>query len=70
MNRKALLESAKELARVAVFGAVSAALAWATTKVGNLDPNSAYAVAGTLVLRIADKYVHASPAPAKGLLPF
>lgn len=71
INWTAILAGLKELARVAVFGAISAALAWGTTQVGNLDPSSAYAVAGTLVLRFLDKYVHANQdIPAKGLLPF
>jgi hypothetical protein len=71
VNWKAIAEAAKELARVAVLGAVSAAISWGTTKLAGLDPNSAYAIAGTLLLRFLDKYLHVNQdVPVKGLLPF
>lgn len=70
MNKDALIEALKELARVAFLGAVSAGLAWLTTQVGNLDPNSTYAIVGTLVLKVIDKYVHkADNIPVKGISP-
>lgn len=63
-------EAIKELARVVILAAVTAAVGWLSQKVGHLDPSSAYYVVGTLVLRLVDKYVHANPnINAKGILP-
>lgn len=71
MNRKAVIETIKEIVRLAVFGAVSAVLSYLATQVASLPPDSAYALAGTLVLRAADKYIHVSPkTDTKGLVPF
>lgn len=71
MNQKAIEETVREVLRIAVLGAVAGLVSWATTKVAGLDPNSVYAIVGTIVLRAADKYVHANPTNGKqGILPF
>lgn len=71
MNKSALLEAGKEVARLAILGALSAVLAWATTQIGSLDPNSVYALVGTVVLRAIDRYIHKNDdIQAKGLVGF
>lgn len=71
MNKKAIQEATKELLRIAFFGALASVLSWVTTKVANLDPNSSYALIATIVLRIADKFVHENKdINANGLAPF
>ena len=71
MDRKAIVEAIREVLRLAVFGALAAVVSWGLTQVANLDPNSVYAIVGTLVLRAADRYVHANSTTTKtGLLPF
>lgn len=71
INKQAIMEALKEIGRLAFFGALSAVLAWATTQIAGLDPNSVYAIAGTLVLRFLDKWVHENDnVQAKGLAPF
>lgn len=70
-TRAAVIETTKELARIALFGAISAVLSYLTTKVGNLPPDSAYTLIGTLLLRAADKYVHShADIAANGIAPF
>ena len=69
VNKQAIVEAAKELARIAFLGALSAVLAWATTKVAGLDPSSVYAVVGTIVLRTVDRFVHESSSKFKGVSP-
>lgn len=61
MDRKAVLESIKEVLRLAFFAAVAAAVAWVTTKLSTLDPSSTWVIVGTVVLRLVDKYIHVSP---------
>lgn len=71
MDKQAIIEAVKELARIAFFGAIAAVLSWATTKIANIDPNSVYAVVGTIVLRVVDKWVHENEnVKAGGLAPF
>lgn len=66
MNKKALLEAAKELGRVLLF----AAIGWGIGYVTSLPENTTTAVV-LLVLRAADKYVHENPnIEAKGVAPF
>lgn len=57
-TKKAIIESAKEVLRIAFFGAVTAVLGYASTKVASLDPSSAYYIVGTILLRAIDKYIH------------
>ncbi len=62
---KAFLEALKEFARLAVFAAISAGIAY----FGNLD--TTWAVVITAAFRTLDKYVHENPnIPFKGILPF
>jgi hypothetical protein len=71
MNKTAVIATIKELVRLAIFGAVSGIIVFATHKLSSLDPNSAYAVAGTFILQGADKYVHKNEnIQANGILPF
>jgi hypothetical protein len=71
MNKKAIIEAVKEIARLAVFGAIGAVLTWATSKVGSFDPTSIQYLVVTAVIRFVDKWVHANEnIKAKGLLPF
>lgn len=71
MNKNAILEGLKEVARLALFAAISAVVAWATDKMSGLDPTSAYVAVGTVVLRFADKWIHENKnVDAKGIAPF
>lgn len=71
LNKQALIELIKEGLRIALFAAISAVLSWATTQIADLPPDSVYAVVGTLILRLVDKYVHENKeVKAKGLAPF
>jgi hypothetical protein len=70
-HKTAMIEMLKEVGRLAFFGALSAVLTWATVKVSNLPPNGLYAIALTVILRAADKYVHYNEnMKANGLAPF
>lgn len=71
MNKQALLETVKEVARIAVFGALAALVTWLTSKVATFDPTTVQYIIGTVILRAADKYIHNDPTTkAKGILPF
>ncbi len=71
IDKKAILEAVKEAGRLALFGAISAVLAYVTGMVQTLDPASAQAVIGLLILKFADKYVHKSKnIDANGIAPF
>lgn len=71
MNKQAIIEAIKEVARLAFFAAISAVIAWATTKLAKLDPNSVYVIVGTVILRAADRYVHKDDGlKVNGLAPF
>lgn len=70
MNKQAILESVKEVARLAFFAALTAIVGWASQKVAGLDPTSIHYVIGTLLLRFVDKYVHKSDMKANGIAPF
>jgi hypothetical protein len=71
MNKPAIIKTVKELLRIAALGALAALVSYLTTKVASLPPNSAYALAGTLVLRLVDKYVHSNEnISASGIVPF
>lgn len=71
MDKKAVWEAVKEVARLAFFAAAAAVVAWATTKLTALDPNSTFVVIGTAVLRFVDKWIHESEnTKANGLAPF
>ena len=58
MNKQALLEAAKEAARLAFLAALSAVILYAGEFVNALDPTSLQYVIGTGVLRVIDRYVH------------
>lgn len=71
MNTKAITEAIKEAGRLAFFAAVSALVAYATTKLSTLDPTSVYVVVGTVLLRVVDKYIHSNEnISATGIAPF
>lgn len=66
----ALIEAAKEGFRIALFAGLSALVAWGTTQLNLLDPNSTFVVIGTVVLRLADKFLHEDDTTdLKGLSP-
>lgn len=58
IDKKALLEGAKEVGRVVFFGAVSALALYVTSQLANFDPTSVQFVVLTVVGRFLDKYVH------------
>ena len=71
IDRVAVKEMLKEVARIAFLAAVTAVLGWVGQQVANLDPSSTYYIVGTLVLRALDKYVHnASNLKSGGIAPF
>lgn len=71
MNKEAIIAAAKELGRVVLFAAITAAIGWFTQLVTTLDPGSTYYIVGTVLLRLVDKYVHANPnINAQGVAPF
>ena len=65
MDKKALLETIKEIARIALFGAVGALVAWLT----ELEPTATVTIA-LVVLRSLDKYLHKSGTLNRGLSGF
>lgn len=68
---KAAIKAAKELACIAILGALSSLLSYGATQLGGLDPTSVYAIVLTVVLKIGDKYIHENEAiPVKGIVPF
>lgn len=71
MNKTAILEAVKEVARLAFFTAISAVVAWATAKLSSLDPSSSFVIIGTVVLRFVDKWLHTNDnVSATGIAPF
>lgn len=71
INATAIWEAVKEVLRLALFAAVSAGVAWATTKLTALDPTNVYVIVGTIVLRFVDKWIHENEnVKANGLAPF
>lgn len=70
VNKPAFKEALKEVARIALFAAVTAVVGWAGEQLAGLDPSSTFYIVGTLVLRMVDKYIHKLDSPAKGIAPF
>ena len=71
MNKEAILEAVKEVARLALFAALTAAVAWATERLSGLDPSSTFYIIGTVVLRFVDKFLHSNEdISATGISPF
>lgn len=69
--KTASMEMAKEAGRIALFAAATALLGYFAQAITSLDPNSLYYVLGTVVLRLADKYIHEKQSiNANGLAPF
>lgn len=60
MDMKAIVSMIKEGLRIAFFAGVSALVAWATTKLSSANPTSTFVIAGTIVLKLIDQYVHKS----------
>ena len=56
-SKDALIEMGKELLRIAIFGAVSAVLAFLLDKFAGL-PQTEVVMIGTVLLRAVDKYLH------------
>lgn len=70
-NKKAIIEALKELARLALFGALSAVVLWLGDAVNALDPTSLQFMIGTALWRIADKFVHENKnIDRQGIAPF
>lgn len=66
MNRKALLEAAKELGRVLLFAAIGWGIAYLTSL-----PESSTTLVALFVLKSLDKFVHENPnIKANGVAPF
>ena len=70
MNKQAIIEAVKEVARIMLFAALTALVGWIGTKITEFDPTSLYYVIGTVVLRALDKFVHKSEIAANGIAPF
>ena len=71
MNKEAIIKTLKEAGRIALFGAITALVGFASEQLAGLDPNSVYFVAGTLALKLVDKYLHENQdVKVKGLAPF
>lgn len=71
INKVAIWEAIKEVARIAFFAAITAAVGWATQQLTQLDPTSIYYVGGTVILRFIDKWIHESQkTELKGIAPF
>ncbi len=69
--QKAIIEALKEAGRIALFAAIAAVIGWATTQVSSWDPNSTYYIVATVLIRLADKYVHENKdIKADGIAPF
>lgn len=60
MDKKALIETAKEALRLAYFAALAAVVTYLQATLGGMDPNSAMVIGGGLLLKLADKYVNKS----------
>lgn len=58
MNREALMSALRELARLVILAILGAGIAWLTQLQASFDPASVQALAITLVLRVADKYLY------------
>jgi len=65
INKQAAFEAVKELARIALFGAVGALIAYVT----GLEQTTTTIVA-LFILRAVDKYLHKSDIATKGLSRF
>ena len=59
-DKKALMEAGQEIARVAFFAALSAVVAYGLRQFANMDQTEIVVVAGTILLKFVDKYVHDS----------
>lgn len=71
MSRSALWEAVKEILRLAVFAAISAAIAGAIDYLSGFNSTETWVVVGLAVLRFADKWIHErKDVASKGLLPF
>lgn len=71
LNTNAIIEGVKEVARLALFAALGAVIAYATSLQGSFDPTSLEAIVLAVVLKFADKYVHKNDAiKLNGIAPF
>lgn len=71
MDKLAIYESVKELARIVVFAAVAAAVTAALDYLAGLNSAELWVIVLTAALRFADKYIHtAEGIKANGLVPF
>ena len=71
IEKKALIEAAKEPARIAFLGALAAILLWLSQLLTSLDPSSLQYIVLTIILKAGDKYVAKSKKiDAKGIAPF
>jgi hypothetical protein len=72
MNKKALIEGLKELARVAVIAAIPVIVSGIDTIQGGFEINwmLVQAVVAVAILKAIDKYIHKSDIELKGILPF
>lgn len=70
-QKRALWEALKEGGRLAFFAGLTALVAWGSQQLQLLDPTSYFYVIGTLVLRLADKFIHENEeVKANGIAPF
>ena len=67
---KAIFETVKLIARLAILAAISAFVSSVTEQVTNLPPNQTTVILG-FILAGVDKWVHErKDIPAKGIVPF
>jgi hypothetical protein len=69
--KDAVISTVKEALRIALFAGIAALVAWGSDKLAGLDPSSTTVIIGTIVIRLADKFVHENEdINAKGIAPF
>lgn len=70
-TKDAIISTLKEAGRIAIFAAIAALVNWGYTQVAAMPADGAITMILTVVLRLADKFVHKNDAiKANGLVPF
>lgn len=71
MNKKAVVDTLKEAGRIALFAAASALVAWGLERLGVQNQTDIVVIAGTIILRLIDKFLHKDDSiKLNGLAPF
>ena len=67
---ESVVESLKEGLRLALFAGISYLVTYLLQQFNIMDQNETYVVAGTFILRLADKWLHLSGKAEKGISRF